>query len=321
MSLLSINEQKCKTCGICALTCPVYIIEKGTVGEFPRIDVQNESRCVYCGHCESVCPEKALVHQLSDTAYRSSEESSLIPDNIQLDNYFKKRRSIRNYLSKKVDTAIFEKVLDVVRFAPTGTNRQLNHWTIVSDNDKIKKLADGTIEWMKFVLQNNPDMGKKYNFPAIIIGYQLGADVICRNAPHICICSTPTFYTPGAKDAVIAAAHFELLLPSYGLGSCWAGYLMLALQNHTELKKIIELEESFTVHSVLMVGYPKFSYYSIPPAARRRRTGWPSPSARWPRAGRDGSPSASSYIVAPNNDQMSARWSTSRDIRTCSGAM
>ncbi|MDP4272577.1 MAG: nitroreductase, partial [Bacteroidota bacterium] len=58
--------------------------------------------------------------------------------------------------------------------------------------------------------------------------------------------------------------HLELLLPAFGLGGCWAGYLMVALQFSPDLKKVIGLNDSYTVHSALMVGYPKYRYFKTP---------------------------------------------------------
>ena len=88
--------------------------------------------------------------------------------------------------------------------------------------------------------------------------------MICRSAPQVIITYSPTAYTIGAKDAVIAASHLELLLPSFGLGGCWAGYLMVALQQYPEAKKAIGLDDKSTVHAALLVGYPKYKYTRVP---------------------------------------------------------
>jgi len=63
---------------------------------------------------------------------------------------------------------------------------------------------------------------------------------------------------------VIAASHLDLLLPSFNLGGCWAGYIMAALQYSPEMKSLIGIDETHTVHAALMIGYPKYKYKKIP---------------------------------------------------------
>ena len=264
MSIFKVDESKCKKCGICAQSCPIRIIDNGIDKIIPSVKPENESRCVYCGQCESVCPDSALVHELSNLALEPMEKGSATINPSELGIYFRNRRSIRKYLPKKVEKAVIEKVMDVVRYAPTGTNRQLNQWVIVSDNGLIEKLAGATINWMKVVSRANPEMAGKYNLQSVINAYDNGIDGICRNAPHLFICYSYSNHPVGPKDAVIATSHLELLLPSYGIGSCWAGFLMMALQNSPEMKNLIGLDDSSTVHAALMAGYPKFRYYTIP---------------------------------------------------------
>jgi len=264
MSILSIDTNACKKCGICEQSCPISIIEKNPNDNFPFVSDAKESFCINCGHCESICPESALIHTLAQNTMKPLVEGNTEIDSLALGKYFRNRRSIRNYQPQTIDKKIFEEILDVVRYSPTGTNRQLNQWIIVSEKDIIAKLTEGTINWMRAINTANPDMAKRYNFTALIAAFENGIDLICRNAPHIVISYAPTVYPLGSKDTIIATSHMELLFPSYGIGSCWAGFLMLALQNFPECKKLVGLDDSSTVHAALMVGYPKYSYYKTP---------------------------------------------------------
>lgn len=264
MSIITIDESKCTACSICVQSCPLALIENGTENKNPFIRAARESQCIYCGHCESVCPEGALTHQLSQKALASVTSESVTIKPTELASYFRSRRSIRRYLSKPADQSVLEELMDVIRYAPTGTNQQKNQWIVVSNPDLVKQLADGTIEWMKSLVSAKADMVSRYNLPGLILAYQRGTDMICRNAPHIFICYTPTMYPAGRTDAIIAASQLELLLPSYGMGACWAGFLMIALQNSPSLKKVIGLGEESTVHAALLAGYPKFKYHKTP---------------------------------------------------------
>lgn len=263
MSLITIETEKCIKCNQCLQSCPVSIISMDA-DKYPVISEEKEKSCIYCGHCESVCPENALIHKYTSESKEPLSNEMAEIDPLVLGKYFRGRRSIRNYQNKAVDRDILLEIMDVVRYAPTGTNRQFNQWIIVHDKEMVKKLADGTIQWMKKLTDTNPAMSMGYNFPGIISSYERGRDRICRDAPHLIIAYTFSAYTIGAKDATIAASHLELLLPSYGLGACWAGFLYMALQADPDLKKLIGLNEKHSIHAALMIGYPKFRYHKVP---------------------------------------------------------
>lgn len=56
MSKITIQEEKCKGCGLCQKSCPVSAIE-GTAREKRVI---NQEKCIKCGTCLTSCPFKAI---------------------------------------------------------------------------------------------------------------------------------------------------------------------------------------------------------------------------------------------------------------------
>lgn len=56
MSKITINEEKCKGCGLCQKSCPVNAIE----GQAREKRVINQDKCIKCGTCLSSCPFKAI---------------------------------------------------------------------------------------------------------------------------------------------------------------------------------------------------------------------------------------------------------------------
>lgn len=56
MSKITINEEKCKGCGLCQKHCPVNAIE----GEGRNPRVINQDKCIKCGTCLTSCPFKAI---------------------------------------------------------------------------------------------------------------------------------------------------------------------------------------------------------------------------------------------------------------------
>lgn len=264
MSIITIQESKCTKCGVCQKSCPIGILVSSRENGYPTIMAEHEGKCVHCGHCDTVCPQDALVHELSQQAQIVTIEGSTAVDAKALALHFKNRRSIRNFQSRQIERSVFEQIFDIVRYAPTGTNQQKNAWVVISEPSIVAQLAEGTINWMRLVQQHKPEMAQRLNCAALIASFERGIDRICRNAPHIVVCHTPAAHAVGVKDADIATAHFELIAPSFGIGTCWAGYLMIALQNSEELRKIIGLDNTVAVHSALMLGYPKYRYYKTP---------------------------------------------------------
>jgi len=56
MSKITIQEEKCKGCGLCQKHCPVNAIE----GEGREKRVINQEKCIKCGTCLTNCPFKAI---------------------------------------------------------------------------------------------------------------------------------------------------------------------------------------------------------------------------------------------------------------------
>ncbi len=56
MSKITINEEKCKGCGLCQKSCPVEAIE----GQAREKRVINQDKCIKCGTCLASCPFKAI---------------------------------------------------------------------------------------------------------------------------------------------------------------------------------------------------------------------------------------------------------------------
>lgn len=272
MSYLSIDSVACTTCQACIETCPARIIESGSDG-LPYISTENETYCIDCFHCEAICPTDALKHAHSSNYQQGIAEVSPPMDAEQLSAYMQQRRSIREFLPEPIAREAISEAMEAVRFAPTATNSQLNQWIFVGDPKLVHRLAEGTVQWMRAVVQMAPEMAGKYDFPRLIEAWENGADPVCRHAPCLMLCATPKDYPIGEKDAAIATAHLELFLPSLGIGSCWAGFLMIALSQSAELRKLLPLEEGYCVNGALMVGYPKH-HYPHSPARKPTKITW-----------------------------------------------
>ena len=56
MSKITIDQVKCKGCGLCQKHCPVQAIE----GEAREKRVINQDKCIKCGTCLTSCPFHAI---------------------------------------------------------------------------------------------------------------------------------------------------------------------------------------------------------------------------------------------------------------------
>ncbi|MGB9936152.1 MAG: nitroreductase family protein [Methanobacterium sp.] len=257
MPEFNINPNSCRSCGTCVSSCPLGHLEMDTNPE-----VIEDTMCTTCGHCEASCPEGAI--EVSDpeleppmvdiTSKISSED---------LGNYMRNRRSIRNYQKRTIPRETIEEIMDIVRFAPSGVNQQPIEWIIIEEPSKVKELAGLVIDWMKKLVEDNSPLAQALPIESLIKVWKIGMDPILRGAPYVFI-ATAKADNPGAQiDGTIALSHLDLVLPSFGLGSCWAGFLKMA-SDYEPIRTFLELKEDYTFIGALMVGYPECKFYRIP---------------------------------------------------------
>ncbi|MGE4505365.1 MAG: nitroreductase, partial [Desulfovibrionaceae bacterium] len=49
-----------------------------------------------------------------------------------------------------------------------------------------------------------------------------------------------------------------------GVGGCWAGFLMNAVEHTGEIDEALQIPEGHRIYGALMLGRPKFKYHLIP---------------------------------------------------------
>ena len=122
MGLIDIDKLKCMQCGLCARACPAGIIIMGN--GCPETIEKIEKGCITCGHCVAVCAASALSHiRMAPVECIPLAADWRLTLN-QMEQLVKGRRSIRRYRPEPVDRAVLEKLLEIVRYAPTGMNVQ-----------------------------------------------------------------------------------------------------------------------------------------------------------------------------------------------------
>lgn len=262
MAHIIVDQDHCTGCGICVKVCISGIIDLGDEAHLPQVKDENILRCLYCGHCEAFCPSEALVLNLrpDEKVPLPAGTGTISPEDIAF--YFKKRRSIRHFTGEPVPKEKILEVLDIARYAASGTNGQPVQWLVVHDPEKVRKIAGLTIEWMKSLV-NTPHPMSGY-VPALISAWDKGYDIICRDAPHLLFTHIPENNPIAPVDAIIALTHFDLAAPAFGIGTCWAGFVAAASMFYEPLQQELDLPAGRKFAYAMMFGNPKYKVYEIP---------------------------------------------------------
>lgn len=265
MPLITIDENMCTNCGGCVDECPAKIIASGDKYPVP-VSVKNlEPHCINCWHCVSVCPVDALEHRRMSPGSCPPIENDLRITGEQAEQFLRSRRSIRKYSKKPVDKEILNKLIKTARYAPTGHNSQNLKWLVIYDRDRLDKLEDMVIDWMRHMLKEMPDMAGSWNMDAIVASHKLGIRTICRGAPHLIIAYAAKSEVTAQINSEIAMSYLELAALPLKLGTCWAGFFNIASQHWPPLIEALEIPENQKVCSSMMVGYPAHSYSRLTP--------------------------------------------------------
>jgi nitroreductase/NAD-dependent dihydropyrimidine dehydrogenase PreA subunit len=264
MSLLTVNQEKCKRDGICIAVCPAGIIEFKTKEAFPTLIDGGNEFCIRCGHCVAVCPHGAMTHTTmkSEDCPPMREEWLLGPE--QVEHFLRSRRSIRAYKKKQVDQEVLVKLIDVARFAPSGHNLQPVNWHIIYDKKKVYRLADLVIDWMRNLIQKGSPLAAAMHLDRIVATWEAGIDRICRGAPHVVVAHANKEDRTAPAACTIALTYFELAASSFGLGVCWAGYFNAAANFWPPMMEALGFPEGHVSFGAMMVGHQKYKYQRLP---------------------------------------------------------
>ncbi len=262
MTSILVDQDLCTRCGICSSVCVMGVIDPADENNLPRVNGANAGMCIGCGHCEVHCPTRALLLNDSTDEKVSLPAGAGIIAQEEMGYYLKKRRSVRHFLKDLVPKETILEILDVARYAASAGNGQPVEWIVVHDPEKVKKIAGLTIEWMKTLVNSDHPMSSY--IPMLIGAWESGRDVICRGAPHLVVATIPEGNPMAQTDAIIALTHFDIAAPAFGIGTCWAGFVAMAIASSEPLRKELGIPAGRKSAYALMFGKPKYGIYGIP---------------------------------------------------------
>jgi nitroreductase len=142
------------------------------------------------------------------------------------------RRSVRSFRADQVSDEVLGRVLEAVRIAPSGSNRQPWRFIIVKDETVKQRLvpACGDQEWLA------------------------EAPIIVAACGHIFDYNRGGYMGDYSMliDISIAMTHLILAARNEGLGTCWIGFF-----NNTEVKRVLGVPEGWNVVGLTPLGYPE----------------------------------------------------------------
>ncbi|MHA2339943.1 MAG: nitroreductase family protein [Candidatus Hodarchaeales archaeon] len=179
MRILGINYEKCNisNCLKCIADCPTRNFSLN--GNQKEVIFDNY-RCILCGHCISVCPENAILYDnMEDEVlkYIDGQDPHEVISYNSIYQLMRSKRSVRQYKNEKVPGDLIRKVINSMRYAPTGGNMRNIKCLVISNKERINQLTDAIIN----VLESS-DTRERFKSSR-----EVGYDPIFYNAPHVLI--------------------------------------------------------------------------------------------------------------------------------------
>ncbi len=252
MPIIGIDIKKCSNCQACIKDCPT---RNFSIDDSQKKVVFNESNCILCGHCISVCPENAIIHEdMEDEIleFELSQDSSTYISFESIHKLFRVKRSVRQYSSEKVSEESIKRIINSMRYAPTGGNMRNLKCLVISSKERINHLTDSIIN----VLESS-DTRELFKSSR-----EKGYDPIFYNAPHVLIIYSKNPWD--TRNSTIAMTYGMLSAETLGLGSCWIGYAHGILTDFPHICKDLTGIETYVL-GVMTLGYPSVKYFRAPP--------------------------------------------------------
>lgn len=259
---------------LCVRECPSVVWKN--IDGIPRADAPDD--CNLCSHCLAVCPQDAIVHEGLDPAQIIKIDSALII----LEAYetiVKGRRSVRHYKGRQVPGELIEKLIRLVSHTPTATNSQNVEYIVVTDKTRINTIARSVFnfavkvfyftqkfpgnliyKWIKLFPASQIVTRYLDPMPYYIEETDKGRDFILHNAPALILIHGPKGGNFSNENCNLAAGNLMNYAYASGLGSCYIGFLNIALKYSRKLRSMIQLPASRMVYASIVVGYPSYRY-------------------------------------------------------------
>ena len=268
----------CNGCGRCVNVCPSFVLEMVEA----KLAVIREDWCIGCGHCGAVCPTEAILlnGRHSDPHPNKGETPATSPEMLEL--LLRERRSVRLYTGDPVPEEILKKILDAGRYAPTGTNSQNVNYVVLSSPDRIGELQKMTISFYNKIFSH-----VRGRLGAILISLfagrrtaeylreslpkveyaneemKKGKDPLFYHAPVVILTHAESWDTSSSFNCSVAIYNCSLMAHTLGLGCCFNGFLVSAVNHSPKIKKWLAIPADHRCYSAMTLGFPNVKYLHL----------------------------------------------------------
>lgn len=149
---------------------------------------------------------------------------------MNLDQAIQSRKSIRKFKDKKPNWRDILECIDSVRYAPMAGNNFSLKFILVSDKEKIQKIADASQQ--PFVSQTHYIVVVCSNPSRTINAYEKRGEKFLK------------------QQAGAAIQNFLLKVQEVGLSTCWIGYFVESI-----IKRELKIPENINVEALFPIGY------------------------------------------------------------------
>ncbi len=278
-----LDVDACTGCGHCVKSCASMVLElsepvAGTKRGKARIE--RPDWCNACGHCEAVCPVSCITSPLPLGEGAPTPAKAPAVDATALELLLRERRSIRNYRPDAVPRELLERIIQVARYTPTGTNSQNVHWLVLADRDKVRELQQRCLRFYQrlFGLVNNPVgrfgvrvvAGSKQHqqlqeyLPVVQEAarrMEQGDDRLLYDAPALILVHAESWDSCSSFNCDTALFSASLMAHTLGLGCCFNGFVQQAVENSRPLKRWLGIPRDHRCTMTLGVGWPSLRFH------------------------------------------------------------
>jgi len=261
----TIHLENCTHCMKCVKDCPAQAIDikKGLIAD----------TCIHCGHCVAICPELTIKPDNGDILPLQS--SDLSPESFE--SFISALRSVRYYLKKEIPEETILQLIENMKHYASASNARPVNITVVRSPEKIQLLNDSTLDSIikpltllclpvirTFIGIFAPSINiKKLNLykKSFQQRRKTNSSIVVHHAPAVMLFHAPvTKYGMADVDANIWATQTTIFAKTLGLGSCFIGFIVKAMERNKKLRKEMYIPKGHKVYAALILGYPKLSY-------------------------------------------------------------
>ena len=277
---ITIKNETCTLCGLCAEVCPIPVIRKdGNMGM--RILPDRTPLCISCGQCMAVCPVEAITVEGLDYL----RDFFPLPSDGTVETPFLKmiqtRRSIRVFKDTPVPRKVLEKVVQAIAFAPPGFPPLKTELVVVEDRGVIRRALPEIITFYdklitamrnpiaRFFIRRNAGPSTFTTLENHVVPLMKSRlsdlkggvnDTITRNAQAMLLFHAARNAENYETDIHIALTYGLLIAHELGLGATAIDLIPPAIEHSPALRRLFSIPDGNVVVSSMVLGYPRYRY-------------------------------------------------------------